>query len=172
MLWMLFTAHGADLTLDTEAQIALRPGALVGVTARVVGGLTFGASVTTTHDPYLGAGLSFDRKRNVRVGLLPSVGLVARPGARDRWDLHVDLQIGPELLATDVAAERARVVIEQRRTVVAAVANLRAGTRHRLNDHLGLGWTLSVPLAPGLAGGSVPVAERVVLGLGLSWMGG
>ena len=170
-MWLLLVmaAQASDVTLEAEALASMRPGVSVGATMRVARGFTVGASVVGVHDLYLGSTLDFQRRWNLRVGLLPSVGLVTRPGKGDRWDLHADLQLGPELLHSSVRIDNDRVEARGDHVGVRPVCNLKFGTRHRIRDRLGLGWSLTLPLAPGLAGLSAPVVERAALGVGLSW---
>ena len=165
-------ALAGDLTVDADAHLSMRPGVSGTALVTVWKQVAVGGALDLAHDPYLGdnGGLTFDRQHNLRVGLLPAVSVSTRPGPRDRVQGFTTLQLGPELLWTEVRATTAQGVdLSDAHTVVSGVATWESGLRVHTGRGLGLVASLRLPLSPGLAAGSIPPVERVGLGVGVTW---
>lgn len=172
-MWaLLATAAAADLTLDADLHLSMRVGGSAMASARVWRGLTLGGALDVQHDPYVldVGGLDFEHRRNLRVGLLPAVGWLGRPGPRDRVDVFSVLQVGPELLWTSLSATTGRGAhLSDDKTLLTVASTWESGLRVHAEGGVGVIASLRLPVHPGPAGGSVPAIERVGIGLGVSW---
>jgi len=169
MMWM--ACAWAGVTADAEVQLSMRPGLAVSAATPIHRGITVGGAVAAIHDPgWLNpAGLDFERRQSLRLQWRPSLGLWTQPGSRDRWDLFTDLQVGPELLYSRFDGETAGgIAVADRGTRWTITSSLRTGVRLPVSERAAVVLSLSVPVAPGLAGGAVPPMERVVLGVGMA----